>query len=340
MTPDDIHLAQYRRDALRIAGAILCNDEDAEDAAQDACIRALVRLGDVREDAKVESWLHTVAKREALQRRRQRARVQGCCVDVDPDVVATPDEPSVSDPRLAAWVRATLDRLTAHERESLLLVHLEGWTYQELARLRGRSLSAAKMQASRARHHFRELFPIGSPFSGDYHNNRRTDNMNVILNCTPHPLALAVALVGENAVDACHPSAMTAERVTREGVPCLLFRPSGHRFAARAIAEGPAMGSTVFYRPPHDGAWNGELDALRTMAHNFQGGPRPYAVMSMISAQALDAHLAQTEGSAPYQPGAFRCALGDVRIRHPVLAEAALHLPPELRWSDRLAVAR
>lgn len=339
MTPGDIDMGQFRLQALKIARSILRNPEDAEDAAQDACIRALCRVGDVREDAKVESWLHSVAKREALMNLRKRTRVQGLCVDVDPDITAA-EEPAVSDPRLRAWVRATLTRLTPRERESILLIHLEGWAYQELARLRGQSRSAAKMGAFRARHHFRELFPIESPFEGDYHHRRTDNNMNVILNCTPHPLALALSLVGENAVDACHPSAMTAERVTRQGTPCLLFRPSGHRFAAQAIAEGPALASTVFYRPPHDGAWSGELDALRTLAHNFQGGPRLYAVMSMISAQALDGHLARTEGSAPYQSGAFRCALGDVRIRYPVLAEAALHLPPELRWSDRLAVAR
>lgn len=173
MTPADLDLAAVRAQALRIALAILGDPDDAEDAAQDAVVRALAHVADVREDSRVNAWLYTVSRRAALTTARARRRMNQRQVDVDPDATAA-DTHEAPDPRLAAWVRATLALLTPDERESLLRVHVGGWTYRELSRTRGQSPSAAKMQASRARARFRELFPIDLALPADYHHKDNT----------------------------------------------------------------------------------------------------------------------------------------------------------------------
>jgi RNA polymerase sigma-70 factor (ECF subfamily) len=63
-----------KRTLLRTARAILRDDAEAEDAVQEAFIRAYRGLRNFRGKAKLSTWLVRIAANEALMRRRRRVR--------------------------------------------------------------------------------------------------------------------------------------------------------------------------------------------------------------------------------------------------------------------------
>jgi RNA polymerase sigma-70 factor (ECF subfamily) len=59
---------------FRVARAILRDDTEAEDAVQEAYLRAYRRLGDFRGDAQLSTWLTRIVINECLMRMRKRKR--------------------------------------------------------------------------------------------------------------------------------------------------------------------------------------------------------------------------------------------------------------------------
>jgi len=62
------------RAMYRTARAILRDDAEAEDAVQEAYLRAFAALGEFRGESKLSTWLVRIAANEALMRRRTAAR--------------------------------------------------------------------------------------------------------------------------------------------------------------------------------------------------------------------------------------------------------------------------
>src|ERR1700758_5037666 len=61
----------YERRLYSAAFAILRNEADAEDAAQEAILKALTHIGQFRGDARFSTWLTQITVNEALMRRRR-----------------------------------------------------------------------------------------------------------------------------------------------------------------------------------------------------------------------------------------------------------------------------
>ena len=67
-------MRRYNRTLYRTARAILRDDAEAEDAVQEAYIRAYRALDGFRGESKLSTWLVRIAANEALMRRRKNAR--------------------------------------------------------------------------------------------------------------------------------------------------------------------------------------------------------------------------------------------------------------------------
>jgi RNA polymerase sigma-70 factor (ECF subfamily) len=67
-------MRRHNRTLYRTARAILGDDAEAEDAVQEAYLRAYRSLDGFRGEAKLSTWLVRIAANEALMRRRRRAR--------------------------------------------------------------------------------------------------------------------------------------------------------------------------------------------------------------------------------------------------------------------------
>jgi len=148
---------RYHGDCFRFARTVLGNPQDAEDAVQEAFVRAYRALGRYREEDRFRHWLFRILVnqcRTAGARRGRRARRE----IEDPELVegaAAAD----GEARQDRW--ADLERALAHlnpeQREAMVLKFGEGLEYSEIAQLTGTSVPALKMRVARAKESLRRF---------------------------------------------------------------------------------------------------------------------------------------------------------------------------------------
>lgn len=141
----DRHYDRCARIAVRIVG----NREDAEEALQDAFLRAFNALGDYEERERFTAWLTRIVVnqcRTVLARARRREAV---FLDVDSRELSLATEDSDAN---GAWpdLERALAQLPEAQREALVLRYADDLTYEEMARITGAGESALKMRVQRA----------------------------------------------------------------------------------------------------------------------------------------------------------------------------------------------
>jgi RNA polymerase sigma factor (sigma-70 family) len=131
--------------------SLLREPADAADAVQDTFLVAAAKLRDLREPARLRSWLYAVARNECLRRLRAGNALSG--LEEAADIPAQTAEIGVATERaeLQQLVRAAIDGLSPRERDviELSLVHELGG--DELAAALGVSRNHAHALLSRAR---------------------------------------------------------------------------------------------------------------------------------------------------------------------------------------------
>jgi RNA polymerase sigma-70 factor, ECF subfamily len=141
----DRHYGRCARVAVRIVG----NREDAEEALQDAFLRAFRALGDYEERERFAAWLTRIVVnqcRTVLTRTRRR---EALFLDLDPgelDLATREDDDSDAWPDL----EQALALLPVAQREAIVLRYADDLTYEEMSRITGAGESALKMRVQRA----------------------------------------------------------------------------------------------------------------------------------------------------------------------------------------------
>jgi RNA polymerase sigma-70 factor (ECF subfamily) len=151
VTAFDHLLSQYYGICLRFAWRQLGNRADAEEAVQDAFVRAWRALHRCEDPARFRAWLMTIVVnrcRTYAAKHRRWMRLLERRFRAGPVDVAVSPRPAVddADPR----VSHALALLTPALREAVLLKHVEQLSYEEMADVTGVSVSALKMRVKRA----------------------------------------------------------------------------------------------------------------------------------------------------------------------------------------------
>jgi RNA polymerase sigma-70 factor (ECF subfamily) len=140
---------------LRYALHMLGNRADAEEAVQDAFVRAYRALDRYEERQRFEAWLFRILVNQCRTLGRRRGRRERSIVSYeDPPAVAAPED---GDVHLRLELEHALQQLTPEYREALLLHHVEDQSYEDAARATGASVSALKMRVMRAREQLRHI---------------------------------------------------------------------------------------------------------------------------------------------------------------------------------------
>jgi RNA polymerase sigma-70 factor (ECF subfamily) len=164
----------YERRVYAAALAILRNEADAEDAAQEAMLKAFANIRQFRQEARFSTWLIQVTVNEALMRRRRQRTVIMEPIDDRGD---SDSEQDYAPRDFADWreipsealerkeVRqkltealATLDR---KYREVFVLRDVEHMNIEETAEALGISIASVKTRLLRARLMLRDLLAAG-----------------------------------------------------------------------------------------------------------------------------------------------------------------------------------
>ncbi len=149
---------RYRDRYARYAARMLGSRDVAEDAVQDALVRAFDRLADCREPDKFAGWLFLILRNRCYAERRRRQR-QERPLDSTDEMFAAPDRPDGAYEQVerAHALERALQHLTPEQREVFVLKHMEGLAYEEIAGVTGATVASLKMRMHRAYDRLREL---------------------------------------------------------------------------------------------------------------------------------------------------------------------------------------
>jgi RNA polymerase sigma-70 factor, ECF subfamily len=162
----------YERRVFAAALAILRNESDAEDVAQEAMLKALANLRQFRAEAKFSTWLIQITVNEALMRRRRKRGGMMEPIDDRRD-----DEGEYTPRDFADWREIPSEALERKEvrqklaqalasldrkyREVFVLRDMEQLNIQETAEALGISVASVKTRLLRARLMLRDLLAAG-----------------------------------------------------------------------------------------------------------------------------------------------------------------------------------
>jgi RNA polymerase sigma-70 factor, ECF subfamily len=149
---------RYRDRYARYASRMLGSQDVAEDAVQDALVRAFDRLADCREPHKFAGWLFLIVRNRCYAERRGRQRVERPLEPTDEAFVA-PDRPDGDYEQVerARALQQALQHLTVEQREVFVLKHMEGLAYDEIAQITSATVASLKMRMHRAYDRLRDL---------------------------------------------------------------------------------------------------------------------------------------------------------------------------------------
>src|SRR2546426_11315498 len=148
---------RYAGVARRVARAVLGDPDDADDAAQDGLLSALVKLEQYDPRRPFGPWLLRIIANAATDRRRRRTvrRVD----PLDPGLVAGGVRPDRTAERraLAPRLREALAELPERRRVAVVLFDVEGYSHAEIADVLGIPEGTVRSEVVHPRRRLRAL---------------------------------------------------------------------------------------------------------------------------------------------------------------------------------------
>ncbi len=163
-------IRRYERPVFSLVFRMVRNRELAEDLTQDCFVKVLSHLDRYRADFKFSSWLFKIANNVAIDHLRRRQldtismdgsphattadAVESSRFDVADDAESALEEMEARE--LGSAIERAIARLRPEYRSCILLRHVEGRSYEEIAGLLDLPLGTVKTYIHRARHELRE----------------------------------------------------------------------------------------------------------------------------------------------------------------------------------------
>jgi RNA polymerase sigma-70 factor (ECF subfamily) len=161
---------RYERPVFSLIFRMVRDRETAEDLAQDTFIKVLNNIDRYRPEFKLSSWLFKIANNVTIDhlRRRQLATVsldgsphaqtaaeaQATSLDVESRGESALE--AIESRELGTAIEEAIGRLRPEYRSCILLRHVEGRSYEEIAATLDLPLGTVKTYIHRARHELRE----------------------------------------------------------------------------------------------------------------------------------------------------------------------------------------
>jgi len=143
------------RHALRMVS----DGDAAADLVQEAFVTGYRKLPTCRERERVGAWLFRIVANRCRDHLRRKSRTRLVPIGSVPDLPSEQEDPGEAAARAEARGRisAALAWLPPEQKETFLLKHVEGHSYEEIAAVMDTSVAALKMRVHRARESLRPL---------------------------------------------------------------------------------------------------------------------------------------------------------------------------------------
>ena len=163
-------LHRYERPVFSLVYRMVRDRETAEDLAQQTFVKVLNALDSYRPEYRFSSWIFKIANNAAIDHLRRR-ELNTLSLDGSPDAVTASDveatalqaadhSPSplaeLESRELGATIEQAVAKLRPDYRACILLRHVEGRTYEEIAEALDLPLGTVKTYIHRARLELRE----------------------------------------------------------------------------------------------------------------------------------------------------------------------------------------
>jgi RNA polymerase sigma-70 factor, ECF subfamily len=144
---------------LRYARALTRNTERADDLVQDTLVRALAKQHLWQAGTNLRAWLFTLMHNQNVNYVR-RGVYQGQNIDVEEmsNVLAATTDPTAS--RQLYELNRALSQLAQEQRQAILLVGLEEFSYEETAAILNIPVGTVRSRLSRGRDQLRRLMDM------------------------------------------------------------------------------------------------------------------------------------------------------------------------------------
>ena len=296
---------RFERMALSYAYSILGDKELAEDARQEAFLKAYCDLMSLREPAAFPGWFRTIVRRYSLSMVRGRRNVLTVPLEDAPDLASADPGPlgRASERQTRHIVKRALARLPAEEAEAARLYYLDQMTLSDIGDRLGLPVSTLKsrLHVARGRLRHRLLNTVGEALN----TKRRSGD--------PQPIRMASA----EAVERLGQQVETLLRVPgpeqyREAGELICARGRLLRFLGRPAealeaferGEGlPSLGDDPAWRA----RWRVEIGLTQVQAADFEVARR-----HLDEARAALTHLGEGQARllAAAENGLGLCAWG------------------------------
>lgn len=161
-------ISQYEKKVYNVAYRLTGNHEDAGDVAQEAFLRVYNSLPEFRGDSSFATWLFRIVNNACLDelRKRKRQRVTSLdeSVEVDDGEVvrqfADPSdgpEQALDRVELQRSVQESIMALDEEYRVVMVMRHMQGYSYNEIADTLGINIGTVKSRLNRAKHALKEM---------------------------------------------------------------------------------------------------------------------------------------------------------------------------------------
>jgi RNA polymerase sigma-70 factor (ECF subfamily) len=163
-------IRRYERPVFSLVLRMVRNRQLAEDLAQETFIKALNAIASYRPEFKFSSWIFKIANNAAIDHLRRRD-LETLSLDGSPNATsadeieatvlqvgdrgATPLA-SLEARELGTAIEQAIGQLRPEYRSCILLRHVEGLAYEEIAQLLDLPLGTVKTYIHRARHELRD----------------------------------------------------------------------------------------------------------------------------------------------------------------------------------------
>ena len=148
--------------ALRISG----DRHDAEDLVQRACVRALERAHQLQPDTDPLSWMFSIVHSTWINELRARSVRKRSSMEWDDDFLENVADPVDKGPEtqlMHSQIISAVERLPEAQRVVMLLIAVEGLSYQEAAEVLEIPIGTVMSRLSRARQAVGALFGTHDP---------------------------------------------------------------------------------------------------------------------------------------------------------------------------------
>ena len=157
---------EHQRMVYNLALRMLRDPQNAQDAAQDAFLKAFRSLPKFRGESSFSVWLYRLTSNvclDMLRKEKRGGKVVSLYPDDEddhmldlPDTAPLPEEAAEKRERIEC-VRTAMKNLSAEHREILILREVDGLNYAEIAEQLGINEGTVKSRISRAREYLLKL---------------------------------------------------------------------------------------------------------------------------------------------------------------------------------------